>query len=93
MTQISTPDACHTCGFVDNASALPTTPQVPFQNPKRTFDLFYPADIFTRQRHHLVDSPWRDPLRSLVLATRGGSRCIRRVNFEHIAGQEWPRRR
>ena len=50
MTQISTPDACHTCGVVDNASALPTTPQVPFQNPKRTFALFYPADIFTRQR-------------------------------------------
>ena len=50
MTQISTPDACHTCGVVDNASALPTTPQVPFQNPKRTFDLSYPADIFTCQR-------------------------------------------
>ena len=51
MTQISTPDACHTCGFVDNETALPTTPQVPFRNPKRTFDLFYPADIFTRRRH------------------------------------------
>ena len=60
MTQISTPDACHTFGFVDNASALPTTPQVPFQNPKRTFDLFYPADIFTRQRQRISPVRWPD---------------------------------
>ena len=37
-------------GFVDNARALPTTPPVPQQRPRRTFDSSYKADIFTRSR-------------------------------------------
>ena len=39
------------CGFVDNASALPTTPQAPPHQQGRTFDVSYKADIFTRYGH------------------------------------------
>lgn len=35
-------------GFVDNASALPTTPPAPQHHEKRTFDALPKADIFTR---------------------------------------------
>jgi hypothetical protein len=38
-------------GFVDNASALPTTPPAPHQQESRTFDSSPKADIFTRRRH------------------------------------------
>ena len=35
-------------GFVDNASALPTTPPAPQHHEKRTFDALPKADILTR---------------------------------------------
>jgi hypothetical protein len=38
-------DARLTCGLVDNAAALPTTPQ-PQQQRKRTFDVLQKPDIF-----------------------------------------------
>ena len=38
-------------GFVDNASALPTTPLAPQHHEKRTFDALPKADIFTRHGH------------------------------------------
>jgi hypothetical protein len=37
-------------GFVDNASALPTTPPAPPPHESRTFDSSSKADIFTRHR-------------------------------------------
>jgi hypothetical protein len=40
------------CGFVDNASALPTTPQTQHQQQKRrTYDSLLSADICTRYGH------------------------------------------
>ena len=39
------------CGLVDNASAFPTIPPIHQQQERRTFDLSYPPDIFTRHRH------------------------------------------
>jgi len=53
MNQASTTTipARHTGGFVDNASALPTTPPAPQKQPGRTFDPSYKADICTRYRH------------------------------------------
>ena len=35
-------------GFVDNASALPTTPPAPQHHEKQTFDALPKADILTR---------------------------------------------
>ena len=40
-------------GFVDNASALPTTPPAPQHHEKRTFDALPKADIFTRHGQEL----------------------------------------
>ena len=43
------------CGFVDNASALPTTPQTQHhQQKRRTYDSLLSADICTRYRQSLV---------------------------------------
>ena len=50
MTRLSRENARMTGGFVDNASAFPTTPPAHHQQARRTFDLSYPADIFTRHR-------------------------------------------
>ena len=45
------------CGFVDNASALPTTPQAPPHQQGRTFDVSYKADIFTRYGQSQTHTP------------------------------------
>ena len=45
------------CGFVDNPSALPTTPQAPPLQQGRTFDVSYKADIFTRYRQAEPSAP------------------------------------
>lgn len=57
------------CGLVDNASALPTTPQTQHHQQKsRTYDSLLRVDICTRYRHlsqhsgpisreHVNDSP------------------------------------
>jgi hypothetical protein len=37
-------------GFMDNTSALPTTPQPLHHQPRRTFDASEKTDIFTRHR-------------------------------------------
>ncbi len=50
-------------GFVDNASALPTTPPTHHQQGRRTFDLSYPTDIFTRHGH---SRPHRSLCRALI---------------------------
>ena len=44
-----------TCGFVDNASALPTSPTGPNNKQKRTFDVLQTADIFTRYGQAIVN--------------------------------------
>ena len=38
------------CGFVDNASALPTAPQAHHHQPGRTYHPLQKPDIFTRYR-------------------------------------------
>jgi hypothetical protein len=45
-------------GFVDNATALPTTPRV--QQKKRTIDVLPNADIFTRYGHRIPPDSGRD---------------------------------
>ena len=45
------------CGFMDNASALPTTPQTQHHQQKRqTYDSPLSADIGTRYRHAISDT-------------------------------------
>ena len=56
MTHLNSRRARLAGGFVDNASALPTTPPAQHQQQRWTFDLSYPADIFTRQRQGIAQN-------------------------------------
>ena len=63
------------CGFMDNASALPTTPQAPHQLQRRTYHPLQSADICTR---------YGQPFRGASL------RLVRRMKPAHTKDENLP---